>query len=270
MSIINLYKGIIESIEDASYNCYSETMIVKKAINNISALKSPENVIINTGFCHQKPYAFLVIPDNLYKRKKTELGDLMFVIKIRVNDNIIDKRVVFFQVKYDEKFERFKIEKHQLQFYSQIDEIVFKFGNNVYKEGHSSPIIWSSISKPELFGDYLLIGNGKARDVSTNCICTQYMPDNDFFIWQVNENKRERNYESSRLYKLGNPLLDFLKPFGKGTKIEGQFEKLVNLIYKKLNMEIDPPEENIGFWDGEKGFGVIEINYIENIENKFA
>lgn len=64
-----------------------------------------------------------------------------------------------------------------------------------------------------------------------------------------------------------NPLLDFLKPYGKGTKIKGPFIKFIHLIYKKLDMLLDPPEEHTGFWDeDQKGFGIVEITYHEESE----
>jgi hypothetical protein len=64
------------------------------------------------------------------------------------------------------------------------------------------------------------------------------------------------------------PLLDFLTPFGKGNKIEGNYKQFIDLIYKKLDMIPDPPEENEEFWLEEEteGFGIIEIT-INNDEN---
>lgn len=165
MRLYQIYANIIKAIELASHQINTEPEIVKMAITEIGKISTPENIEIQTGFCHQKPYAMLIVPEKMFSKKRIELGDIMFVIKIFSNSLIIDQRALFFQVKYNDDFDRFRIEKHQLQFYSQIDEVIFKFGNNIYKNRQSPSIIWNKISKPYKFGDYFLIGKGKAYDV---------------------------------------------------------------------------------------------------------
>jgi len=260
----DIYKQIIEAIRVATKNCSTEPQIVREAISEIEKINLPSSVKIQTGFCHQKPYAIFVTPDNLYGFNRTELGDLMFVVKVVCNNIVIDYRSLFFQAKYDANFGRFKIEKHQQRFYSQISKIEFRFGNKVYSQGNVKPIAWRNISCPEDFGDYLLIGNGSVLDVSLKEINKQYDPSQRHFFFDLIQQTHVLPCQKRFLLNLDNPLLNFLAPYGKGNKIEGMFEIFTELIYKKLGMIVDPPEEHEGFWEDDKmGFGVVEVTYFE-------
>lgn len=272
MTTQEIYKRIIDSIESAISNTTGEVRIVEDSINRIQGLSWNQNVKVQAGFCHQKPYAFFINPDNLFTKQKTELGDFLFVIKYIDGGRIIDKRALFFQAKYNNSGKQFSIELHQFHFYKQIDNIEFKFGNSVYRNLGLTPIIWKNISVANEFGDYILLGNTFVVDLSTNEIASQYEHkkyghfnyDLDLICdcWHF----RRHHYEIC--CKSNSPLFDFLTPFGKGNQIHGQFELFINLIYKRLGMIPDPPEEHEGFWEeGSKGgFGLIEIT-ISNDEN---
>lgn len=272
MTTDEIYSAIISAIEAILPNLTGEVDIVRKSVDEINNINWSPNIKIQSGFCHQKPYAFFITPERLFTKKKTELGDLLFVIKYLDNNTIIDKRALFFQAKYNQNGKPFLIELHQFHFYKQIERIEFKFGNRVYRDLSMEPIIWKTISQKNQFGDYLLISNRFAIDLFTNDIANQYEhKTNGHFRFDINSicdcrHFRLRHHELC--YKFNSPLFDFITPFGKGNKIEGEFEAFISLIYKRLGMIPDPPEEHEGFWEESSngGFGLIEIT-IDNNEN---
>lgn len=277
MTVIELYEKIIDSILVAASEATGEVDIVKKSIDKINDQTFDPtfdpNIKVQTGFCHQKPYALFVNPLELFTKKRTELGDYLFVIKYLDNNKIIDKRALFFQAKYSPKNDPYHVELHQFHFYRQIENLEFKFGNSVYKKLKSVPITWKNISKPNEFGDYMMISAFEVTDLYTNEIASQYShKKSGYFTYKLRLlcNPRfhlGRGYQETCSRNI-NPLFDFLKPFGKGNKIEGNFETFIDLIYKKLEILPDPPEEHEGFWEeGDNGgFGLIEIT-INNMEN---
>ncbi|MFW5879184.1 MAG: hypothetical protein ACOCUV_00005 [bacterium] len=272
MKTKEIYKKIIDSIETTISAVNGEVEIVKKSIDSINALTWNPNIKVRTGFCHQKPYAFFVTPDRVFDKVKTELGDYLFVIKYKDNDSIIDRRALFFQAKYNKTGNPFSIELHQFHFYRQIDKIDFRFGNSVYKSGGYNPILWLNISYPSNFGDYILLGDNFAIDILTKEIANQYEHKKNghftFNLGSICDLWHFRKHHDFCCCGDYSPLFDFLTPFGKGNKIEGQFEHFIDLIYKRLGMIPDPPEEHEGFWEESdgSGFGVIEIT-INNTEN---
>jgi hypothetical protein len=261
------------AINLATESTTGEVKIVKDAIDRIKKLSWSPNITVQSGFLHQKPYAFFINPDNLFTKQKTELGDLLFVVKYINNNKIIDKRALFFQAKYNNSSSQFPIELHQFHFYKQIDNIEFKFGNSVYKNLGVTPIHWKNISATNEFGDYILLGNNYAVDVSINEIASQYEHkktghfnyDLDFICA-----RHCRRHHHKTCCAAKSPLFDFLTPFGKGNLIYGQFELFINLIYKHLGMIPDPPEENEGFWEesSKEGFGLIEITISNGEDTK--
>jgi hypothetical protein len=275
MTTIELYEKIIDSILGASSEGNGEVDIVRKSISKIEKQIFDANIKVQAGFCHQKPYALFVNPQKLFTKTRTELGDYLFVIKYLDDGKIIDKRALFFQAKYSLNNNPFHIELHQFHFYSQIANLEFKFGNTVYKDLKTTPIIWKSISKPNEFGDYMMISPSEVTDLNTNEIASQYIhKKSGYFTYRLSLlYKRQcifgRGYQKY-CYRYFNPLFDFLKPFGKGNKIEGNFETFVDLIYKKLEMIPDPPEEHEGFWEegNNGGFGLIEITINNNEFNQ--
>lgn len=56
-------------------------MEFEKEIRTNIAHKFPQNISIRTVFIHQKPYAFFVNPSKICGKVKTELGDILFVVK---------------------------------------------------------------------------------------------------------------------------------------------------------------------------------------------
>ena len=272
MNTQEIYYKLMEAIESATNSKTGEVKIVEDAINKIKELSWGPNITVQSGFCHQKPYAFFINPNSLFTKQKTELGDLLFVVKYTNNNRIIDKRALFFQAKYNNSSNQFQIELHQFHFYKQINNIEFKFGNSVYKNLGVIPIHWNNISTTNEFGDYILLGKNYAADLSTNEIASQYEhKKNGHFYYDLNflcaRCHCQRHHCKTRC-TAKSPLFDFLTPFGKGNQIHGQFELFINLIYKYLGMISDPPEEHEGFWEesGKGGFGLVEIT-ISNGEN---
>lgn len=272
MTTFELYQKIIDSLESVLSEETGEVNVVEKSILRLNETIWSPNVKIQTGFCHQKPYAFFIDPETLFTKKKTELGDFLFVVKYFDNNEIIDNRALFFQAKYSKNSSLFDIELHQFHFYKQIENIKFKFGNTVYNDLNINPIIWQNISKPNEFGDYILLCKDYALDMYTSEIAKQYKHlarghfrySLDLMFDQCYYHRRHRFSCSHRF----SPLLDFITPFGKGNKVEKQYKRFISLIYKKLKMIPDPPEEYEGFWEESKngGFGIVEIT-INNNEN---
>lgn len=269
MKTLEIYNQLIKTIESSIAS--GEVNMVKESIGKIQNLTLVPNINIQAGFCHQKPYAFFIEPSKLFTKTKTELGDFLFVIKYIDNNEIIDNRALFFQAKYNKLRKPFSIELHQFHFYKQIHNIIFKFGKSVYKNLNYEPIEWKNISSNNDFGDYILLSENFALDLYTNEIALQY------------EHKKQGHFNfdlklmcdcfhfhrhREMCCNSKSPLFDFLTPFGKGNKIEGSFKEFISLIYKKLEMIPDPPDEHKGFWDDSSsgGFGLIEIT-IDNTIN---
>ncbi len=264
MNTTQVYEGIINALKVASENISNEPEIVKTAIDEINKINLPGNIKRQTGFCHQKPYALFVDPKEINQYKRTELGDLMFVVKFINRGECIDYRTLFFQAKYDKDFKKFKIEKHQQRFYSEIEKIDFKFGNKVYSDGNIEPIIWKHLTSAENFGDYFLIGSGRALDVGLTCINSQYDPSGNQFSFDIRQHYHIAPRHFSFGWEFQRPLLSFLSPYGKGNKVEGLLKIFTELIYKKLGMIADPPEEHQGYWEEDpSGFGVVEFTFVE-------
>jgi hypothetical protein len=265
MADICVYELIINSIAKAIEPGKKEPDIVKDSIAYMKkeTQNIPSHITIKAESCHQKPYAFFVNPPCMGGKVKTELGDYLFVCKHKQNGIITDQRALFFQVKKCRKDAVPKIEQHQLQFYLSIDSIEFRFGNTVYAEGGIDPIVWHNISTTRNFGDYIIIRDQCVHDISTNRIKTIY--------------SCVINGDVAECYELicgDSPLKEFLSSPNKGTKISGSFKSFINLIYKKLGMEADPPDENEGFWleaEGDKNnsFGLVEIT-VDGPEDIFS
>lgn len=265
-----IYIKIIDLIRSSIATNAGEVNIVKNSVEQIEKVKQSfgPNVNIRTGFCHKNPYAFFKKPHKLFNKEKTELGDFLFVIKYLDNGDIIDNRALFFQAKYSNDSNDFKIELHQFHFYIQIENIKFNFGKTTYKKSAMKPIIWEKISKPKEFGDYILLGPRNVLDLYTSEIAFQY---NHFkeghFQYNLNQMHHGCIYFNSNHFLRCNylsPLFNFILPFGRGNKIEGNFKIFIDLIYKKLGMIPDPPDENESFWEENEqnhinGFGLIEI-----------
>lgn len=273
MKTVDIYSQLIKTIESAADSSIGEVKIVDESIKRIKKIRISPNINIQAEFCHQKPYAFFINPNELYTKQKTELGDFLFVIKY-VDDGIIfDKRALFFQAKYNKKGNPFAIEMHQFHFYKQINKIEFRFGNSIYKNLGYKPIKWKNLSSKDEFGDYILINDKFAIDLYTNEIGLQYEHKKhghfNFDLRLMNYGWPYQLHHNKKCSK-NSPLYDFLLPFGKGNKIEGDFEIFINLIYKRLGMIPDPPEEYSEFWDESKsgGFGLVEITIDNNEEIK--
>lgn len=260
-NIVEVYKEILEKINKIKESTTGEIHIVKKIVEELKTINLP-NIKILTDFVHQKPYAYFLIPNQLFRKQRTELGDILFVVKYKEGEKIIDQRALFFQVKYSKDSMKFDFEAHQLWFYLKIHEISFTFGNRVFKNLKTEKIAWSKLSNRENFGDYFLLGSKDVVDISTKTISKHYT--------HRESGKSKINLEEFCFYKTEfpcytPPLLDFLSPHGKGEQIEYTYKVFIDLIYKKIGMVPDPPLEHEGFWDGNEndnsGFGIIEITF---------
>lgn len=261
MKILNIYETIKRHFHQAASHTDGEIGILKEALGTLDKHPwSDPSIKVRTNFVHQKPYAHFVNPADLWGKKKTELGDILFVIKYKHANQVKDHRAIFSQVKYDRDSALFDIEMHQLEFYMKIADIQFRFGNRVYGKSNIQPMIWQELSKPRNFGFDLLIGQKYFRDIETEIISFAYPGNTAHFRFNPNLISPFFRYYSTRIIESRRPLIDFLRIYGRGNDVKGQFLTFIELIYKYLGWTIDPPEEHKGFWDDDKkGFGVVEI-----------
>jgi hypothetical protein len=136
-------------LSDAITSNATEPSIVRSFTDSVASIKGSFNggvVNVRSKFIHQRPYAFFVEPQKIEGKEKTELGDILFVVKERIQGKLTRRRMVILQVKIAESNGRCNIPPHQLAFQRDLYNIAFRFGNRYYaKDWH--PIIWTHLSK---------------------------------------------------------------------------------------------------------------------------
>lgn len=221
---------------------------------------------VNAVFIHQNPYAMFRAVDKTGKisnyqicgKSKVELGDILFVVKRISGREVADFRGSFAQVKC-ENSGRVIIEPHQLEFLSNISSYTFEFGRAAYRKSGYMPILWG-IGQRKWFSQYLIISSRNALSIETQRIkkispgvCSKFsFPFHGLVCTKGMPHCVTHDGVSSFLK-------NFLKPNGVGFKVRGRLFKLVDVIFKKLNLVIDPPEEHEGYFEDGRGFSVIQI-----------
>jgi hypothetical protein len=154
------------------------------------------------------------------------VGDLAYVVKRVREQTVIDHRVCFSQVKQLSGSVS-RIQPHQLEFYA-------------------GP--W--------FGHYLLLGKPISLVAKTSLIDAKYLRDCLEFDFTVPTFLRARG-----IYDYENFLLSFLQLKGLGPNVTGRVRKFVEIIYKGVGWDLDPPKEIDGYFlDSDSGgFAIIEI-----------
>ena len=214
-------------------------------------------VHVKSKFIHQRPYIFFVSPSSLHQVGRTELGDLLIVIKEIRRGQIKRRRCVFFQVKKTVT-DWIKLTPHQHDFQRDLYSIAFQFGKSFYQEIQWEPIIWSHVTHSKWFLANLFL--------YPNCDCVTCASDIDS---SLNSYKLDINPCDK---KLGIHFRDFLTScfcFSKvGLSLKDQVKGIVELIYKRYDWKLDPEKEwfdNFGDTPGryneDVGFGIIECTF---------
>ncbi|MHC4116121.1 MAG: hypothetical protein ACYSWO_01310 [Planctomycetota bacterium] len=249
-----------------------EPEVIRKFAKSAEAIKNPLNIRIRTGFIHQRPYVFFVEPSKIADRVKCELGDLLYVYRhVDRTGSLRNAKACFVQVKQGR--EHWPIEPHQLEFLANIKRIQFRFGNSVHKRGGLKPIIYNGLPHSGELAQYLLIGGPSESSISGAL---------SYSVKRVM--RRQKLYQQRLSISRLNPIackegkvdlcdnhdshMRFLIRFchgADGAKLSGQLRRIVELIYKRIDWDLAPPEEYAKYFveDG-RGFCVIEITSREH------
>jgi hypothetical protein len=238
----NVSKALVDAIASAS----GEVAIIKQFIANIAGLKKSPGVIIQTAFCHQKPYAFFVNPIQYANRQKCELGDILWVYKTLSRGTVTDHRATFSQAKHSNS-STFHIEEHQYKFLIDINSNSFQFGSTVYGSTGYRPRVFKAVTKSKHFSNYLFIN----PSLTPKCECTNNLIlSTPTLINTIAMQSFEQYIDSFFLPK----------SFGMNLDTNKDGWELVDIVFKRLALVLDPPEEWKGYFEEDKsGFGVVFI-----------
>jgi hypothetical protein len=221
-------------------------------------------IAIDTAFVHQRPYALFRQPATICGHVRCELGDILLVIKHKVGKQTVDHRGTFLQAKKGAG--SWPISPHQLEFLHNIGGLTFEFGKSVYKASGYQPITFQKMPWPPQWAHYLCLdvdtlvyasdrvyGQYPGQCASftfRNALCTAQFPNCagcDGFAKFID---------------------DFTARYGPGLKVSGPAQQLFDIVYKRVGLVLDPPDEWSGYWypieprredpEGE-GFSVIQV-----------
>jgi len=243
---MTLAQDISRELDKAIASATGEVAIVKRFITNLAGLGTPPNVVIQTAFCHQKPYAFFVNPSQYAGRTKCELGDILWVYKTLSQGTVTDHRATFSQAKHSNS-SKFHIEEHQYNFLIDINSNSFEFGRSVYGSAGYQPKVFTAVTKSKHFSNYLFI----SPSLTPKCECTNGLTlSTPTSIDTITMQSFERYIDS------------FFLPgsFGMDLHHNANGRELVDIVFKRLALVLDPPEEWKGYFEEDKsGFGVVFI-----------
>lgn len=244
---MTLAQDISKELDKAIASASGEVHIVQEFIKNLKSLKTPPNITITTGVCHQKPYAHFINPNTYHNHKKCELGDILWAYKVTSSRGVIEHRAIFSQAKHS-RSQTFKIEPHQYQFLTDIGWNSFNFGKSVTAAAGYQPIVYTAISKSNHFSNYLFLNPGQPPKCETT---SDLSLANNHSIDVAGFQIFERYIESFlRPNSFGMSLL----PVGSPRWI------MIDIVFKRLSLKLDPPEEwRDHFEDSKSAFGAILI-----------
>ena len=245
----------------------TEPQIIHQFVTNVAALQGlPGNVQINTAFVHQRPYAFVKTPQSICNRIKCELGDVLLVYKSLLNNQVQEHRATFLQAK-KKGGTGWHVEPHQLEFLHNVGTIAFEFGRSVYHRAGYAPITFSSPSWPDTWSHYLCLESQATLVYSSDRVDNQYNNNCATFAF-FNEPCVLGALQCQQCDSFLNFIDTFTSASGPGMDVVGVARQLLDIVFKRVGMILDPEEEWKGFWlpidpdrvKGEKeGFGVIQI-----------
>jgi hypothetical protein len=249
---VPLVKGFVQHIN---------SNVAKRFVN--------KKISFRAQFVHQKPYAFFVSPSKICGKTKVELGDILFVVKRIRKGIVIDHRGTFSQAKLSKG--QWKIDCHQFEFLSNINNTLFEFGNSVYTQANgknsiANKITWHLNPGTSWFSNYLLIG--KSPNNNNHAIPPKFLaPYYGFNQKNFSVNSGMLFYPGLAVppswyaFNLEHFFSNLLKQDGIGFRIRGDLKDFVALLYRLVGLQLDPPEEFQGFVveRENKGFAVVEI-----------
>ncbi len=252
-----------QSFELAVASSTNEVEFLRKFVdichkNHGTEFKGSNNMLVKfrSKFVHQKPYAFFIDPHEIAAKTKTELGDILILVKQK-HHGLTEKRATFVQVKWkNEETQNWKIEEHQYEFWKNIKTNVFTFGKKVMANSCYEGNRFNGLKNSEQLCQYLFIGkkciltDGGIMQNINEIINVDHLKD---LTWLL------LNYKNKAFKQKVFELLN-----GDGEKVEDNLEEIISIIYKYLQWENDPPEEYEDYFSGENGFVVFEFT-IESI-----
>lgn len=259
-----LAKMINDAFIEAVKSSGNEVNFLKKFVE-LSQNKIQENNINNqikfrSKFVHQKPYALFVDPEKINGKSRTELGDMLFVIKSNQN-GVIQKKATFIQVKWNNDVKpSWKLERHQFNFWKNIKKNTFSFGKKVFKDSGYEDIVYQGISDSDKICNYLFVGKNNPISksdpefgllVNINDLRCEYKFDQGDFILSC-----RKSFE--------NGMIEILK--GNCENVNGNLKSIMSIIYKYMQWEDDPPEEYEDYFLGTTGFAIFEIEVSKDVK----
>ena len=247
---MTLAQDVSQELDNAIASASGEVAIVRQFIANMAGLNISPGVDIQTAFCHQKPYAFFVKPAQYANRKKCELGDILWVYKTLSRGTVTDHRATFSQAKHSYS-SIFHIEEHQYKFLKDINSNSFQFGSSVYGSAGYQPRVFTAVTKSQHFSNYLFI----SPSLTPKCECT-----NNLIL------SKPTSIDTITMQSFERYIDSFFhtRSFGMDLLHNTDGWELVDIVFKRVALVLDPPEEWKGYFEDDKsGFGVVFITVYE-------
>lgn len=253
-----LVTTFVNALSTAKASGGNEPQIVQQfttSVNNISISTLGKVAYVRSHFIHQNPYAFFVSPLTLHQKVKTEMGDILLVVKQKQRGVLLKARACILQVKLATG-NSIALSPHQHDFQRDLHMISFRFGQRVYRAAGYQPIVWSHVTRSKRFIVNLLLYQ--------NFDYIAYAKDIDSSLHSYNLSQPPCCRSHGLLF---SDFLSSLFRFEKvGHQLTGQVKGIVDIIYRRFGWTIDPKEEWLQFFGenpGEEseneGFGIIEV-----------
>lgn len=254
----NLINHFDRALNWAKSQNLPEPQTVKKFIEAIKILNpipiSGGEVNIRCEFIHQRPYAIFCSPPLINDVSRTELGDLLLVIKQIHRGCIKRKRCIVFQIKKTST-NWIKLTPHQHLFQRDFYHIAFRFGRNYIQNFKQFPLVWSHVTHSKWFLSNLFLFQ--------NYNCVACAPDINSSLESFKLNSNQCHSKIGILFK--DFLADFFSFRRVGHSLKGQVKGIVEVIYKRFGWQLDPEDEWLEYFgktpgneSDDEGFGIIE------------
>lgn len=166
---------LLESYLCESVAAYSndEVIAIAHFVNRLSGnpllnpypLSANQLLFVRAAFIHKRPFVFFVNPRKICGKVKSELGDILFVLKHFKYGALSDYRGSFSQAKMFRN--GWDISSHQFEFLDDIERTTFRFGNRVYKMLGTRSRSWTMSRPAKWFSNYLLLKSQQSLCIST-------------------------------------------------------------------------------------------------------
>lgn len=263
--IAAIAKQLADALQDAVNAGGREPQIIETFVNGAQAIQTSSRFNIKSTFIHQKPYAYFDTPTHICGKKRTELGDILFIVKRLRQGVTYDHRFTFAQAKKLSQGVA-PIEVHQFRFYRDIASISFRFGNSVHKVSGTTPCTWTRLTTSRWFGHYLLLNSPLSLAARITLVDTQFPGGCNPFNFQLAfPCTVPCSCAYLGLFPYEQFLISFLQLYGLGVHVSHRTEKFVEIITKRVGWNVDPPEETEGYFEEneKRGLGIIRITIID-------